>query len=85
MSTWRNRSKREVLPTSSPYDAEINACEAAIKFSSGEYGRPQAYEIARTLTEDKSAAWIIRALLQMFHDDGRKLAARSCPFVARRG
>lgn len=71
--------------TSSSYDAEINACEAAIKFSSGEYGRIQAYEIAGTLTEDKSAARIIGALLQMTHDDGRKLAARSCPSVARRG
>ncbi|GAB7500133.1 hypothetical protein [Bilophila wadsworthia] len=69
----------------SPSDVTIKACEAAFKFSSGEYGRNQAYEIAKTLTEDKSAARAIGALLQIIHDDGRKLAARSCPFAAGRG
>ena len=61
----------------------IRACEEAEKFSNGTYGREQAYDIARTLTEDKNAIWIIQSLFLIIHDDGRKLAARSCPFAGR--
>lgn len=67
----------------SPSDVAIKACEVAAKFSSGEYGREQVHEIAKTLTEDKNAVGIIRVLLEIIHEDGRKLAARSCPFAGR--
>lgn len=62
----------------------MRACEEAEKFSNGTYGREQAYAIAKTLTEDTNAIWIIRSLFLIIHEDGRKLAARSCPFAGRR-
>ena len=60
-------------------------CEVAEGFRNGLYGQYQAAEIAATLVEEYENIRVVSCLLSEIHNDGRKLAARSCPFAAGRG
>lgn len=59
-------------------------CDVAEGFRKGLYGQYQAAEIAATLVEGYENIRVVSYLLLEIHHDGRKLAARSCPFAGCR-
>ena len=58
-------------------------CDVAEGFRKGLHGQYQARKMAATLVEGDENIEVVSYLLLEIHHDGRKLAARSCPFAGR--
>ncbi|HIW78798.1 MAG TPA: hypothetical protein H9874_06605 [Candidatus Bilophila faecipullorum] len=68
-----------------PFDVMVKTSDEAEKFLSGEYGRAQAFKVAKTITTDVDAIKAIAMLFIMLHDEGRKKTAASHALFVRRG